>query len=46
VWTALTLPPGVALAAPPPAPLVARSATVVLAPPRTTDARVAVKPSP
>ena len=43
VWTTLTLPPGVQLAAPP--PLVARSPTVVLAPPRTTDARVDVQPA-
>jgi hypothetical protein len=45
VWTALTLPPGVELAAAPPAPLVARSPTVVLAPPHSTDARVAVRPA-
>jgi hypothetical protein len=45
VWTSLTLPPGVELATPPPAPLVARSSIVVLAPPRTTDAKVAVRPA-
>ncbi|TMQ73275.1 MAG: hypothetical protein E6K80_00570 [Candidatus Eisenbacteria bacterium] len=43
VWTSLTLPPGTILASPPPAPLVRRSDTVVLAPPRTGEARVAVR---
>jgi hypothetical protein len=42
-WTALGLPPGSRLAAPPPAPLVAGpSSDVVLAPPGTRRARVAL----
>jgi len=43
VWTALTLPPGERLAAAPPAPLVGvRGGTVVLAPPGTGQAHVAL----
>ena len=42
-WSALTLPPGTRLAEPPPAPLVAVSETVVLAPPGTREARVSVR---
>jgi hypothetical protein len=43
VWSALTLPPGSRLAGPPPAPLVAASETVVLAPPGTREARVTLR---
>ena len=45
VWTALTLPPGTVLASAPPAPLLRRAATVVLAPPGTREARVALRPT-
>src|SRR5262249_9586986 len=40
VWTSLTLPPGRTLSAEPTPPLRRRSATVVLAPPGTSEARV------
>jgi len=46
VWTALTLPPGTFLAGDPPAPLTRGSTTVVLAPPGTREARVAVRAAP
>jgi hypothetical protein len=44
VWTALTLPPGTALARVPPAPLARRSDTVIMAPPGAREARVALRP--
>jgi hypothetical protein len=44
VWTALTLPPGTALAGAPPAPLRASGSGVVLAPPKTRSATVGLRP--
>jgi hypothetical protein len=46
VWTSLTLPPGTVLAGPPPAPLVRRSSTVVLAPPHAREAEVPLAEAP
>jgi len=46
VWTALTLPPRTVMAGHPSPPLMRRSDTVLMAPPGTREARVALRPLP